>query len=67
MHSKLYEVKLLVGELGNKVLVYRFEVMVVSVLPTWLVNEVSGEFEKDFDLGVPVVDDRTGQQVEFIR
>jgi len=31
-----------------------------SVLPTWLVNEVSGEFEKDFDLGVPVVDDRTG-------
>jgi len=30
MHSKLYEVKLLIGELGNKVLVYRFEVMVVN-------------------------------------
>jgi len=30
MHGKLYEVKLLVGELGNKVLVYRFEVMIVN-------------------------------------
>jgi len=30
MHGKLYEVKLLVGELGNKVLVYHFEVMVVN-------------------------------------